>query len=184
MALALETERMVLRPFTVEDVELLVDLDADPEVMRHLTGGAATPRTTIVDEVLPRFRSWDDRDPFGYAAAFERRTESFVGWFALDPADRSRPAHVELGYRLRRAAWGHGYATEAACTLVDRAFDHPAVQRVWAQTMAVNRRSRRVMERAGLRYARTFHQQWFEAIAGAEAGEVEYQLTRAEWASR
>ncbi len=151
MALALETERMVLRPFTDADVELPVD---------------------------PRFRAWDDLDPFGYAAAFERSTGSFVGWFTLVPADRSQPADVELGYRLRRVAWGHGYATEAAGILVDRAFGHPGVQRVWAQTMAVNRRSRRVMERSGLRYARTFHPQWLDAIAGAEAGEVEYQVTR------
>jgi RimJ/RimL family protein N-acetyltransferase len=47
--------------------------------------------------------------------------------------------------------------------------------------MAVNTASRRVMEKAGLRYVRTFHQDWPDEIDGDEQGDVEYALTRAEW---
>lgn len=58
------------------------------------------------------------------------------------------------------------------------------MQRVFAQTMAVNLASRRVMEKAGLRYARTFHPEWDTPIAGAEHGGVEYELHRTDWAER
>lgn len=56
------------------------------------------------------------------------------------------------------------------------------VRRVWAETMTVNDRSRRVMAKAGLRYVRTFHLQWGDPIPGAEHGEVEYELRVEEWA--
>jgi RimJ/RimL family protein N-acetyltransferase len=57
------------------------------------------------------------------------------------------------------------------------------VARVRAETMVVNVASRRVMEKAGLRYVRTFHQEWPDPIPGDEEGDVEYALTRAEWAA-
>ena len=91
------------------------------------------------------------------------------------------PGTVELGYRLRRAAWGKGYATEGSRALIHKGFAELGVARVYARTMAVNIRSRRVMERSGLRYVRTFHQRWDEPLPGAEHGEVEYALDRADW---
>ena len=88
---------------------------------------------------------------------------------------------TELGYRLRRSAWGHGYATEGARALVRRAFAGLGVQEVVATTMAVNTGSRRVLEKAGLRLARTVHLDWPDPLPGTEHGEVEYRLRRAEW---
>jgi RimJ/RimL family protein N-acetyltransferase len=64
---------------------------------------------------------------------------------------------------------------------VDKGFGDLGLGRIWGQTMAVNTASRRVMEKAGLGYVRTFHLDWDDPIAGAEHGEVEYALTRAEW---
>jgi len=55
------------------------------------------------------------------------------------------------------------------------------MRRVWAQTMAVNSRSRRVMEKAGLAYVRTSHEEFDDPLPGTEHGEVEYALTKAEW---
>jgi RimJ/RimL family protein N-acetyltransferase len=64
---------------------------------------------------------------------------------------------------------------------VDKAFRETDVQRIVANTMTVNAGSRRVMEKAGLRYLRTYHEHHDEPVDGAEHGEVEYALTRAEW---
>ncbi|MGB2571171.1 GNAT family N-acetyltransferase [Micromonospora citrea] len=173
----LETARLRLRRFTADDVDHLVALDADPEVMRFLTGGVATPRETVRDEHLPRILARYDHTPgLGRWAAQERSTGEFLGWFALDPSDDGTEA--ELGYRLRRAAWGRGLATEGSRALVRHAFDTVGVRRVWAQTMAVNVRSRAVMEKAGLRYVRTFHPHFDDPIPGTEHGEVEYELLR------
>ncbi|GAB3074997.1 GNAT family N-acetyltransferase [Micromonospora schwarzwaldensis] len=175
-----ETGRLTLRRFTMADVDRLVALDADPEVMRFLTNGVPTPAATIRDEVLPRLLAEYGRHPgLGRWAALDRLSGEFLGWLALDPSDDG--VEAELGYRLRRAAWGHGLATEGARALVRHAFDTVGVRRVWAQTMAVNDRSRAVMTRAGLRYTRTFHPVFDDPIPGTEHGEVEYELRRADW---
>jgi RimJ/RimL family protein N-acetyltransferase len=171
------TDRLVLRRFTESDVDNLVELDADPRVMRFLTNGKPTPRADIEDRLLPRMLRLA---PMGFWAAEDRGTGAFLGWFALEPGERGE---VELGYRLRAEAWGRGLATEGARALVRTAFDEFGVDRVWARTMTVNTASRRVMEKAGLRYVRTFHEHFDDPIPGTEHGEVEYGLRREEWRS-
>ncbi|MET7960707.1 GNAT family N-acetyltransferase [Micromonospora zamorensis] len=176
------TERLRFRRLTMADVDALVDLDSDPEVMRFLSGGVATPLATVRDEQLPRLLAQYGRHPgLGRWAALDRGTGDFLGWFALDPS--ADGAEAELGYRLRRSTWGRGLATEGSRALVRYAFDAVGVQRVWAETMTVNERSRRVMAKAGLRYLRTFHLQWDDPIPGTEHGEVEYELRAEEWAA-
>ena len=174
----LETERLTLRRFGEADLEDLVALHNDPEVMRFLNGGSFTPRAEIARDLRERFAG-----P-GYWAAVETATGAFLGWFALHPVDGRDPDDLELGYRLRKAAWGHGFATEGTWMLIDAAFREMGARRVWAQTMAVNRASRRVMEKAGLRFVRVFHPDWEEPLPGADQGEVEYALTRADWERR
>lgn len=185
MHVFLETTRLRLRRFTEADVENLVALDGDPAVMRYLTGGRPTPRAEVEQVILPRLLGYYERSAdYGFWAAEGRTTGEFLGWFHFRP-DEGRPDdEAELGYRLRRPAWGGGYATEGSRALIDRGFDAAGVRRVVATTMAVNAASRRVLEKAGLRHIRTFHQDFDEAIAGTEHGEVEYALTRAEWQRR
>jgi RimJ/RimL family protein N-acetyltransferase len=177
----LESERLVLRRFTEADLDNLVELDSDPEVMRLLTGGRPTPREEIRDEVLPRILGAYRRGGFGWWAAIEKGTGTFIGWFGLFQRPKSPAGEAELGYRLRRAAWGKGYATEGSIALIAHGFRDLALERVTAQTMAVNTASRRVMEKAGMTLARTFHQAWDDPIPGTELGEVEYELRRIDW---
>lgn len=183
MHVFLETERLLLRRFTEEDVDLLVELDGDPAVMRFLTGGKATPRAEIEGGILPSWLGYYERYPgYGFWAAIEKGSGDFLGWFHLRPAPGHSADEPELGYRLRRPTWGKGYATEGSRALIDRAFGELGARRVVAGTMAVNAGSRRVMEKAGLRLVRTFQQDWPERIEGDEHGAVEYELTREEWA--
>jgi RimJ/RimL family protein N-acetyltransferase len=188
MRVYLETDRLVLRQFTTGDVDNIVELDSDPEVMRYLTGGRATPLEEVRDVVLPFWLAYHERgEELGFWAAIEKATGQFLGWFHFRPRPDGPPAGgdadsgVELGYRLRRAAWGKGYATEGSVALIRKGFTELGVERIYAETLAVNAGSRRVMEKAGLRYIRTFHQDWPEKIPGDEHGDVEYALTRAEW---
>ena len=130
---------------------------------------------------------------FGYWAAETLAGGEFIGGFVLRPVtptdgaieywpDASGDTGVaSLGYRLRRSAWGQGYATEGARALVRLAFTGLGVREIVATTMAVNAGSRRVMEKAGLRYARTVHLDWPEPLPGNEHGDVEYRLLREEW---
>jgi RimJ/RimL family protein N-acetyltransferase len=165
-----ETDRLLFRPLSLDHVDDLVALDSDPEVMRYLNGGRPTPRQEV-EEVV---RTW-----LGHRwAAVEKSTNEFVGWFSLRP---SGVGEYELGYRLRREAWGNGLATEGSRALLARAFARLEARRVWAQTMTVNAPSRRVLERCGLRYVRTFHGVWPEPIEGTELGDVEYEVLRSDW---
>ncbi|HSC50316.1 MAG TPA: GNAT family N-acetyltransferase, partial [Gaiellaceae bacterium] len=119
---------------------------------------------------------------YGFWAAVERSSERFVGWFHLrPPAGAPSPGEVELGYRLCRSARGRGYATEGSRALIDKAFAELGAERVVAFTMVVHVASRRVLEKAGLRFVRIFHQPWPDYIEGEEAGDVEYALLRSEW---
>jgi RimJ/RimL family protein N-acetyltransferase len=182
MQIFLETERLELRRFTDDDVENLVELDGDPEVMRFINGGRPTARDEIENEVLPAFLDYYERYAgYGFWAAIEKSTDRFVGWFHFRPAEGAPPDEVELGYRLRRSAWGKGYATEGSRALIRKGFAELGVQRVVASTMVVNVASRRVMENAGLKFVRKFHQPWPDYIEGEEEGDVEYALLRSEW---
>jgi RimJ/RimL family protein N-acetyltransferase len=178
----LETERLTLRRFTADDVDLLVDLDSDPEVMFWITGGRTTSREEIETDYLPAFLAYYEKyEGFGFWAAIERSTGQFLGWFHFRPAPGHPDDEPELGYRLRRSTWGKGYASEGSVALIDRGFRDFGVGRVLAETMAVNTASRRVMEKAGMRLIRTFHQEWPDKIPGDEHGDVEYAITREEW---
>ncbi|WP_158884453.1 GNAT family N-acetyltransferase [Amycolatopsis anabasis] len=183
MRIFLRTERMSLRRFTESDVDKLVELDSDPEVMRYLNDGRPTPRSEVENRILPLYFGYYARyEGFGWWAAIEEASGEFLGWFEFRPHEGDEPGDVELGYRLRKRFWGKGYATEGGRALIHRGFTELGVRRVYAQTMAVNRGSRRVLEKCGLRFVRTFHEDWAEPIEGSEHGEVEYALTRAEWA--
>ena len=182
MQVFLETERLALRRFTAKDVDVLAELDGDPEVMRYVTGGITTSREEIETQVLPAFLAYYERySGYGFWAAVEKSSGGFVGWFHFRPAKDSPPGEIELGYRLLKSAWGRGYATEGARALVDKGFAELGVERVVAFTMVVNVASRRVMEKAGLRFVRVFHEAWPYSIDGEEHGDVEYALLRSEW---
>jgi RimJ/RimL family protein N-acetyltransferase len=175
----LETERLVLRRFTEADLELLVELDSDPEVMRFLTG-QATPREEVERVVLPAIlKTYGEHPGLGTFAAQQKGDGAFVGWFGLQPTAEDKV--VDVGYRLNRTAWGKGYATEGTKALIDKAFGELGMEKVVADTMAVNHRSRAVMRRSGLRFVRIFHEHFDDPLPGTEFGEVEYAIDRRTW---
>jgi RimJ/RimL family protein N-acetyltransferase len=178
----LETERLTLRRFTPDDLDLLIELDSDPDVMRFISGGRPTSREELEHEILPTWLSYYERFAgYGFWAALEKSSDAFLGWFHLRPLRDTPLDEPELGYRLRKSAWGQGYGTEGSRALIDHAFTHLGATRVYARTMTINTASRRVMEKAGLKFIRTFFGEWPESIPGDEHGDVEYSLTREQW---
>ncbi len=180
----LKTERLVLRHFTADDAELLIELDSDPAVMRYLSGGVPTPPEVIRDIHLPKiiagYGKWGGQ--LGLFAAYEKVGGAFVGWFILRPAADGPLDEVELGYRLRQAAWGKGYGTEGSRALLVKAFKELGVRMVWAETMSVNRGSRNIMEKAGLTFARSIPiPEDVPVIEGSEHGGVRYEITKEQW---
>jgi RimJ/RimL family protein N-acetyltransferase len=178
--IVLETARTRLCRFEESDVDNLVALHGDPEVMRYLDTGKPHTRARIENETLPAILT-GYRDGGGHWAVIERATEAFLGWGDLSYQGFGT---FEVGYRIMRRSWGKGYATEITEALLRRAFDDLHAERVIATTMAVNAGSRRVMEKSGLQYVRTFHEDWPEPIAGTELGEVEYAVEAEQWRLR
>jgi len=193
MQIFLETERMVLRRFVASDLGSLIELDSDPEVMRFINGGLATPREVMQNKILPTFlHSYESVPGRGMFAAIRKADNMFLGWFGFRAKDSAHPDEVGLGYRLRRDAWGQGYATEGARALIRKGVTELEVQRVFATTYEYNRASRRVMEKAGLTFVRSYRLtaedlQELDTAYHSETEEVwdgddvEYALTKAEW---
>jgi RimJ/RimL family protein N-acetyltransferase len=81
---SLETERLILRRFTADDVDDFAGLDGDPEVMRFMTGGRATPREEIENDFLPRFLVYYERfGGYGFWAVIEKSSGEFLGLRAI-----------------------------------------------------------------------------------------------------
>ena len=102
------TARLSLAPVREADRESLIALERDPEVMRFLNGGRPTPDGGEAEGAS--FLTPRGGEDYVWAAR-ERRSGAFVGWFSLRPAAEGA---AELGYRLRRDAWGRGLASEGA----------------------------------------------------------------------
>ena len=178
----LETPRLTLRQFTENDVDNLFNLNSDPAVMRYLTGGRPTPREEIRDQVLPfHLAVYGRLDRLGTWAAESSASGEFLGWFHFRPDPDGDITNIELGYRLRRPAWNLGYATEGSRALINRGFTELGVERVFAHTMTLNAGSRHVLEKCGLTLVGTIPYDGPFDIEGAELGQVEYALTKAEW---
>jgi RimJ/RimL family protein N-acetyltransferase len=175
-----ETERIYLRRLTAEDGGLLFELDSDPETMRFISKGVPTPRKRIDRVIMPRilsyYRAWP---PQGFWIAHLRDNNDFIGWFHLRP-DKITPAEMELGYRLKRAVWGRGLATEGARRLVQKGVGEWDYPKVSARTLQINLASRRVMEKAGLQFEHDFlwNEQSLPEWSEGERKGVKYSATR------
>ncbi|MFE2109650.1 GNAT family N-acetyltransferase [Kitasatospora sp. NPDC059463] len=144
----LYTDRLLLRGRRASDLEPWAAVNADPEVREHL-GDVLTRAQS--DASVARFRADFGRRGYGWWAVEARATGEFIGFAGLDDVDDGLPfTGVEIGWRLARAAWGHGYATEAARAVLAFGFGTLALPEVLAVTTARNLRSQAVMRRLGM----------------------------------
>ncbi|KUG53827.1 GNAT family acetyltransferase [Serinicoccus chungangensis] len=142
------TSRLVLRGFSDADREPFAVMNADPEVTRYLQGPMSRERS---DAFVDRIDScWSGRG-YGLWALEHRDTGDFLGYTGLWPAGflPSGPA-VEVGWRLARSAWGHGFASEAARETLRFGFTEVGLPEIVSFTPAVNTPSLRVMAAIGL----------------------------------
>ncbi|MFE0192208.1 GNAT family N-acetyltransferase [Streptomyces sp. NPDC058989] len=144
----LRTDRLVLRRWRDSDLEPWAAMNADPEVREHL-GDLLTREQS--DACMALFQAEFDQRGYGWWAVEVRATGEFIGFAGLDDLDDDMPfTGVEIGWRLARSAWGKGYATEAALTVLAHGFDHLDLPEIVAVTTATNHRSQAVMRRIGM----------------------------------
>ena len=187
LAPVIHTERLWLVPLADEHLDLEVELDADPEVLRFIAGRART-REEVARSHAERMALARKVPGLGFWIAFTRAGGEFVGLMMLPPAhgpdQPDDPTVADLGYRLLRRWWRQGLATEASLALLSHGFETVGVRRVIAQTMAVNAASRGVMSAVGMTYVRTYYPDFDDPLPGTEQGEVEYEITMEAWRAR
>jgi RimJ/RimL family protein N-acetyltransferase len=147
----IETERLLLRGWRDEDLEPYARLCADPEVMRFIGDGSTRTREQAEGQIS-RFVRYREDLGFGLWAVEEKGSGAFVGFAGLaHQEDWTEGGHkTEVGWRLDRAFWGQGLATEAAKASVAYGFETLGMVRIISIIQPENTASRRVAERAGL----------------------------------
>jgi len=144
----IDTERLIMRGWRESDLAPWAAMNADPEVRQHLGQPLTFEQASAW---VINFQDDLDRYGFGFWAVEVRESGDFIGFTGLDTADAESPfTGVELGWRLARPAWGHGYATEAALAALRYGFDTMGLAEIVAVTAATNLRSQAVMRRIGM----------------------------------
>lgn len=145
----LVTDRLVLRTWAADDREPFAAMNADPEVMAHFP---ATLSRAESDRMIDRITEGFAQHGFGLWALARRHDARFLGLTGLSVPDFEAPflPAVEVGWRLARPAWGHGYATEAATAALDDGFGRVGLPEVVSFTAVRNARSQAVMRRLGM----------------------------------
>ena len=141
----IRTERLLLREWRDDDIELFAAMCADPRVMEHFPALLDREQTAAA---VARYRDHWRLNGFGLWAIEVPGSAPFIGFAGL-----SRPAFmdaVEVGWRLAHASWGFGYATEAARAAVDYGFQKLGLLEIISMTVPANVRSQAVMERIGM----------------------------------
>jgi RimJ/RimL family protein N-acetyltransferase len=147
------TPHLLLRQWRDEDREAFAGMNADPAVMEHFPGPLDRAAS---DTFFDRLRDRLAADGWGLWAVEVMEGPlaggAAVGYVGLSPADLVAPGAVEVGWRLRRAAWGHGYAPEAAREALRVGFQELGLPEIVSFTVPQNANSRRVMEKIGMHH--------------------------------
>jgi RimJ/RimL family protein N-acetyltransferase len=143
------TDRLLMRRWLESDREPFAALNGDPETLQFFPETLDRAASdAFVDHIESRF----DRQGYGLWALEVAETGEFIGYTGLNPMPDDVPGAggVEVGWRLVRDAWHHGYATEAARAALGVAFDGVGLNEIWSMTAVLNEPSQAVMRRLGL----------------------------------
>lgn len=151
MNVVIETERLLLRRFTIDDAQLVYELNADSEVTYYThdpIDSVEQAKEVLERSILPQYALYNH----GRWAVHLKYDLAFIGWCGL----KYRPAlnEVDLGYRFKKDAWGKGYATEAAWHCIRYGFERLYLRAITGRAEPENKGSLRVLEKCGMLYRR------------------------------
>jgi ribosomal-protein-alanine N-acetyltransferase len=145
----LHTDRLILRRWYDSDRAPFAAMNADPAVMEYYPAPlTAAASDAMIDRIDATFAT----EGLGLWAVEVPGVAPFIGYTGLWPARFAAPftPAIEIGWRLARPYWGHGYATEAARLAISDGFTRVQLDEIVSFTSVINHRSRRVMERLGM----------------------------------
>ena len=144
-----ETERLLVRHFTVDDASAYLEIYRDPEVWRFLGGGDPLSSLEQTRDLLERRVARNlERAPYGQWAVVVRDTDLLIGTVLLLPLEDG--PEVEVGYHFGQFAWGKGYATEVTRGAIRYGFDVIGLEQICGVVFPENVASQRVLEKAGM----------------------------------
>jgi ribosomal-protein-alanine N-acetyltransferase len=149
----LETERLVLRPLSMDDLDVYAAIYADPEVTRYLGRGLTMSRVET-EAQLGRLIELEERHGFGLRSVVRKEDERLVGRCGLHKWLLDEVEETEVGWVLGREFWGRGYATEAATAVRDHALRELGHTRLIALIKHENTASQNVARKLGMRFER------------------------------
>jgi RimJ/RimL family protein N-acetyltransferase len=152
MNVVIETERLLLRTFTGVDTNLIYELNADPDVTRYThdpVKDLAHASEILEKVILPQYVLYNH----GRWAVHLKPALEFLGWCGLKY--RAELNEIDLGFRFKKEAWGHGYATEAAFASIKYGFGKLGLKQITGRAEIENRASWRVLEKCGMIYTGT-----------------------------
>lgn len=146
------TERLILRSWRHEDLELFAKMNSDPQVMEFFPALLSKEES---ETFAKRYINHIEENGWGLWAAELPGIASFIGFIGLSPITFDVPfaPAVEIGWRLAQPYWGKGYATEGAKAVLEFGFHQLNLNEIVAFTVKENIRSRHVMEKIGMHYA-------------------------------
>lgn len=177
----LETDRIYLTEISEEDTALLLELDSDPDVMKHLTAGKPSTVKEIqatMERILQVINKYQYK--FGFWLAYEKATNEFIGWFLFRPGKKTPDDvnTIELGYRLKKKFWGKGYATEVSREFLSLGFRDYQVTTIFAITMKANLASQNVMKKLGMKWVEDYIE---EDFPGEDKSAVRFEIERSQF---
>jgi RimJ/RimL family protein N-acetyltransferase len=145
----IRTERLIMRRWRDSDRAPFAALNGDAETMQFFP---STMDRAASDGFVDRIEARFERQGFGLWALEVAATGRFIGYTGLNPMPDGVPGAggMEVGWRLRKDAWHHGYATEAARAALDVAFGGAGLDEIWSMTAILNEPSQAVMRRIGM----------------------------------
>jgi RimJ/RimL family protein N-acetyltransferase len=151
MNVVIETGRLLLRTFTIDDARLIYELNNDDNVTRYTHDhlNSIDQAMEVLEKViLPQYSLYN----LGRWAVHLKANLEFIGWSGL----KYRFGHneIDLGYRFKQSAWGKGYATEAAFAVLKHGFENLHIKKINARAEQANVASCRVLEKIGMQFIR------------------------------
>lgn len=151
----IETERLIFRKFSSDDLPMLIEQRSDPDVNRYL-GGTTLQNQEALAKRIEFYISCYASHGFGMCAMLWKGSGNVIGSAGLQPLDGTD--EIEVGYSMIKDFWGKGIGTEAAHGWLDFGFNEAGLERIVAVANTDNAASRRIMEKLGMCYEKTeFH---------------------------
>jgi len=148
----IESERLIFRKFTLDDLPKLIEQRSDPEVSKYL-GGTKLQNPEALAKRIQFYISCYDTHGFGMCAMLWKPTGEMIGSAGLQPLDGTDD--IEVGYSMIKEYWGQGIGTESARAWMMHGFTNHGLDRIVAVAHTENWPSRRIMEKVGMHYEKT-----------------------------